>query len=98
MLFSLADVMDSIWEDYTDGGRDVESTNWRKQWISLKKYGKNNEEFGFTIISSFLRRRFGFAPNQSIVVVFPLTKVNSLTSRQEAKKNKHIWDNGKGCM
>lgn len=36
-------------------------------------------ESGFTVISSFLKRRFGFTPTESIVVVFPLTKVNSPT-------------------
>ncbi len=39
----------------------------RKMWIPLTKYGKNDEEFGFTLISSFLWRRFGSTPNSSIV-------------------------------
>lgn len=48
MLLSLSDVMDPIWEDYTDGGRDEQCVGRRKMWIPLTNYGKNDEEFGFT--------------------------------------------------
>lgn len=67
MSLSPGDVMDPICEDYADGGRDDQSVSQRKMWIPPTNYGKNDEEFGFTLISFFLQRRFGSAPNCSIV-------------------------------
>lgn len=67
VLLSPDDVMDPIWEDYADGGRDELRVSWRKMWIPLTNYRKNDEKFGFTWISSFLQKRFGSAPIRSIV-------------------------------
>lgn len=69
MQLSPSDVMEPIWEDYADGGRDDQCVSWRKMRIPLTNYGKNDEESGSTLISFFLQRRFGSTPNCSIVNV-----------------------------
>lgn len=81
MLLSLDDVMDSIWEDYADGGRDELWVGQRKMWIPLTNYGKNDKEFGFILISPFLRRRFGSTPNCSIVNAQPCGCISSNKSK-----------------
>lgn len=103
MLLSPGDVMDPIWGDYADGGRDEQCFSRRKMWIPLTNYGKNDEEFGFTLISSFLWRRLGSTPNSSIVNAQLCGCVSSNKSKflLEASGNKQkerVWDNGRGCM
>lgn len=81
MLLSPDDVMDSIWEDYADGGRDELWVSRRKMRIPLTNYGKNDKKFGFTWISSFLQRCFGSTPNCSIVNAQPCGCISSDKSK-----------------
>lgn len=100
MLLSPGDVMDPIWEDYADGGRDEQCVSRGKMWILLTNYGKNDEELGFTIISSLLQRRFGQTPNCSMVNAQPCACISSSDSKfllkaaWNKRKKKWVWNNG----
>lgn len=86
MLLSPGDVMDPIWEDYADGGRDERCVRQRKMRIPPTNYGNNDEEFGFAFISSFLRMRFGLEPNCSTVNAQGCVCVSSDQSRLAGNK------------
>lgn len=98
MSLSPGDVMDPIWEDYTDGGRNDQCISRRKMWIPPTNYGKNDEEFGFTLISFFLQRRFGSAPNCSTINSQCFLQQKSIPPRGGRKQTKEVWDNGRGYM
>lgn len=55
MLLSPSDVMDPVWGDYLDGGRDDQRVSQRKMQIPQTTHGKNDETFGRTLISFFLQ-------------------------------------------
>lgn len=85
-------------------GRAELCVNPGKMWIPLTNYGKNYEEFGFTLISSFLRGRFGLTPNCSIVNAQPLrlyflyNKIKFLLKAAGNKQKELVKDNGRGRM
>lgn len=75
----------------------------RKKWIPLTNYGKDDDEFGFALLSSFLRRRFGSPPNCFIVNAQPCgcvscNKSKFLLEAAGNKQNERVWDNRRGCM
>lgn len=100
MQLSPSDVMDPIWKDYADCGRDDQCVSWRKIWIPLTNYGKNDEESGSTLISFFLQRRFGLTPNCSIVNVQCCAGISSNESKfllkASGNKQNRVWHNGRG--
>lgn len=67
MLLSPSDVMDPIWGDYGDGGRDDQRVSRRKKWTPQTNQGRNDKKFGRNLISFLLQRSFVSLPHSSIV-------------------------------